>query len=71
MKLIYTGDFERLKEFGFEYDEYFYARNYQNNEYTIIKKHNREVIDLNKKGVLIKSTKVKDLINKGLTKEVM
>ena len=22
MKLIYTGDFERLKDFGFEYDEY-------------------------------------------------
>ena len=21
MKLIYTGDFERLKDFGFEYDE--------------------------------------------------
>lgn len=69
MKFI--GNFDDLKDYGFEEYEYFYVRNYQNHEYTIIKKHNREVNDLNKKGVLIKSTKVKDLINKGLTKEVM
>ena len=69
MKFI--GNFDDLKDYGFEEFEHYYARNYQNNEYTIITKHNREINDLNKKGVLIKSTKVKDLINKGLTKEVM
>ena len=62
MKFI--GNFEDLKDYGFEEFEHYYARNYQNNEYTIIKKHNREVNDLNKKGVLIKSTKVKDFVRK-------
>lgn len=69
MKFI--GNFDDLKDYGFKEFEYFYARNYQNNEYTIIKKHNREVIDLNRKGRLVDSTKTKDLINKGLVKEVI
>lgn len=69
MKFI--GNFDDLKDYGFEEFEHFYVRNYQNNEYTIIKKHNREVIDLNKKGKFIDSKKTKDLINKGLVKEVI
>lgn len=69
MKFI--GNFDDLKDYGFEEYAYFYARNYQNNEYTIIKKHNREVIDLNKKGKFIDSKKTKDLINNGLVKEVI
>lgn len=69
MKFI--GNFDDLKDYGFEEYEYYYARNYQNNEYTIIKKHNREVNDLTKKGRLVDSTKTKDLINKGLVKEVI
>ena len=34
MKLIYTGDFERLKEFGFVKDEYNVIYTYQQNRFT-------------------------------------
>ena len=32
MKLIYTGDFEGLKEFGFEEDKTYYSYGYTNRE---------------------------------------
>ena len=32
MKLIYTGDFERLKEFGFEEEKTYYSYGYENRE---------------------------------------
>lgn len=47
MKLIYTGDFERLKDFGFrEYYDNFSRTNGTKERITVILKNNRKMFDV-------------------------
>lgn len=74
MKLIYTGDFERLKEFGFEEYEYYYSYGYENRELWIsIDKKTKEIeinepfrdVDGEENNIVI----LYDLIKAGLVKK--
>lgn len=74
MKLIYTGDFERLKEFGFEEYEYYYSYGYENRELWIsIDKKTKEIeinepfrdVDGEENNIVI----LYDLIQAGLVKK--
>ena len=75
MKLIYTGDFERLKDFGFEEYNKEFSRKYKNDIITTIDKQTRgiEDIDTEYKFLQIKnlgsSKRCNDLIKAGLVKK--
>ena len=78
MKLIYTGDFGRLKEFGFKYDS-----NLSNNfeeVYSVKKEYQKLCIlkndgtiflyePFNSNAFILKNTILYDLIQKGLVKK--
>ena len=78
MKLIYTGDFERLKDFGFEYDS-----NLSDNleeVYSVKQKYQKLCISksdgtiflfepYNSNAFILKSTILYDLIQAGLVKK--
>lgn len=75
MKLIYTGDFERLKEFGFEEYNKEFSRKYKNDIITTIDKQTREIEDIDTEYKFLQmknlgsSKRCNDLIQAGLVKK--
>ena len=78
MKLIYTGDFERLKEFGFEYDsnlsdnlEEVYSVKEKYQKLCILKNDGTMFLyePYNSNVFILKNTILYDLIQAGLVKK--
>ena len=77
MKLIYTGDFERLKDFGFEYDEFNLATcNYKYWQYVPVNSIGVVQIDIKSRIIFMNDNikqdgliKIYDLIQAGLVKK--
>lgn len=74
MKLIYTGDFERLKEFGFAKDKYNVIYTYNQNRFTglRIEVENRRIGLYNSADIIVEKETLcvlYDLIQAGLVKK--
>lgn len=78
MKLIYTGDFERLKDFGFEYDsnlsdnlEEVYSVQEKYQKLCILKNDSTMFLyePYNSNAFILKNTILYDLIQAGLVKK--